>query len=249
MIDAKTIVLSVLALSAVIGLAVVILLRARGTARDTPGERLLAHWRDRNDYRIFVGMPVAEPTDWVEVVRVSDPSVTLADSGVVGLSAVTAYLVTYPSGTLVDYCAPSYLPLPAWVGGLRPAAVHEHDELTLADLQVGQSLVRVTFGQSTARPESPSHYSTTLTNVSNKRIRVLKFAGYSRMGKAFRLNTVSGQFYSASEFREWYAQRGDWIGPGESVTDSNNYGSPPVLWAYYCEAEGGQKFVTGRAIE
>ena len=33
------------------------------------------------------------------------------------------------------------------------------------------------------------------------------------------------------------------------MTDPNNYGSPPVMWAYYCEVEGGKKLLTGGIIE
>jgi hypothetical protein len=249
MVNAKVIAAFVVVGLALLGIVIVVMIRPREAAADTPGQRLLAHSRDRNDYRMLVGVPAANPTAWAEVSRVSESSVTLRDSRAVKLSEVTAYLVAYPSGTLVDRRGPDALPMPAWASGLKAAEVTEQDELTPADLKEGQSLVRIAFGRSTAKPDSRDHYSTTLTNVSDRRVRVLKFAGYSRSGSAFVLNTVSGRFFTAADFKEWYGQAADWIAPGQAVTDPNNYGSPPVLWAYYCEAEGGRSFLTGGVIE
>jgi hypothetical protein len=216
---------------------------------NTPGQRLLAHSHDRNDYRMFVGVPPGNPTAWAEVSGVNESRVTLSDSQTVKLSDVTAYFVAYPGGNLLDHRGPDTLPFPEWVGGLSPAEIPQHDRLTAADLKQGQSLVRVTFGRSTAQPSSRHHYSTTLTNLSDRPVRVLKFAGYARSGRAFVMNTVTGSFFSADEFREWYGQTGAWIAPGQSVTDPNNYGTPPVLWAYYCELERGQEFLTGGVLE
>jgi hypothetical protein len=196
-----------------------------------------------------VGVPPANPTAWAEVKRIDDSSVTLRDSRVLGLSAVTAYFVAYPGGTLADYQCSNELPVPEWVRFPEVPGPPDRDRLTAADLKEGQSIVRVEFGKSTSKPESRDHYSTTLTNVSRKRIRVLKFAGYSKAGDGFFLNTITSQFFTVEDFKEWYDLKGEWIDPGQSVTDPNNYGGPPVLWAYYCEVEGGKQFITGGIIE
>jgi hypothetical protein len=188
---------------------------------------------------------------WAEVTSVNATRVVLRDGGEVKLSVVTAYLVAYPGGTLVDRRGADHLAPPVWVGGLSPATLPERDELSVADLKEGQSLVHVSFGRSTAEPRSRHHYSTTLTNASGRRVRVLKFAGYTKSGSGntYVLNTVSRRFFTAEDFAEWYDQAGDWIVPGQWVTDPNNYGSPPALWAYYCEDETGRKFVTGGIVE
>jgi hypothetical protein len=231
--NGKLVTLGIIGGAALTGVIVAIMLRSRGTfppgAPDTLGRRLLAHARDRSDYRLFVGVPSADPTAWAEVTRIEGNSVALRDSRVLSLSEVTAYFVAYPSGALVDYRFPNEIPLPAWVTFPEKAAVPDRDELTAADLKEGQSLVGVRFGKSTSEPGSRNHYSTTLTNVSGKRVRVLKFGGYTNVGKSFALNTISRQFFTAEDFKEWYGQRGDWMEPGQSVTDPNNYGSPPFL--------------------
>jgi hypothetical protein len=215
----------------------------------TLGQRLLAHSRDRSDYRLFAGLPAAAPANWVEVARIDDSSVTFRNSQALDLSEVTAYLVVYPSGTLVDYRCPNGLPIPEWVKYPEKSGPPERETLTAADLKEGVALVRVEFGKSTSQPDSRHHYSTTLTNVSGKRVRVLKFGGYTKGGNAFSLNTITARFFTAKDFKEWYGQHGEWIEPGQSVTDPNNYGGPTCLWAYYCEVEDGKKFLTGGIIE
>jgi hypothetical protein len=247
MINIKLIAACIAAGVVAAGLIVVLVFRSRVAATATPGQRLLAHARDRSDYRICVGVPY--PSSWAEVSRLTETSVILRDGKEVLAAEITAFVIAYPSGALLDHHAPSGLPLPDWVGGLEPAKFRDQDELTAADLKVGQAIVRVTFGASTAQPASRDHYSTTLTNVSNHRVRVLKFAGYSKSGNSYLLNTVTGGFFTPQEFREWYGQAGDWIEPGQSVSDPNNYGGPPVLWAYYCEAQSGEKFITGGTVE
>jgi len=238
---------------ALVGIIVAVVLRSRvPPAERTPstlGQRLLAHSRDRDDYRLLVGVPPANPTAWVEVTRIDESSVTLRDGQVLRLGAVTAYFVAYPSGALVDYQCPNELPLPGWLKFPDQVGPADQDLLTAADLERGQSLVRVEFGASTSEPGSRHHYSTKLTNVSGKRVRVLKFGGYTKAGKGYSLNTITSRFFTAEDFKEWYGQKRDWIEPGQSVTDPNNYGSPPGLWAYYCEAEDGKKFLTGGIIE
>lgn len=148
---------------------------------------------------MLVGVPPANPTSWAEVSRVTESSVTLRDSKAVKLSEVTAYLVAYSSGTLVDHRGPGSLPLPAWARGLRPGQVSERDQLTAADLKEGQSLVRVSFGRSTADPDSRDHYSTTLINVSDRRVRVLTSAAATA--------TAPVRFYRARSRRGGPLQR------------------------------------------
>jgi hypothetical protein len=249
MFNVKVIAVCVAAGLAAVGGTIALVIRSRGAASDSPGQRLLAHARERSDYRICVGVPLNNPSSWAEVAHVTESACILRDGEEVKAADIRAYVIAYPSGALLDHRGPTRLPLPSWVGGLEPANVREQDKLTPADLKQGQAFVRVVFGRSTAQPASREHYSTTLTNVSDRRVRVLKFAGYSKSGSAYVLNTVTGRFFSPQEFREWYNQSGNWIEQGQSVTDPNNYGSPPVLWAYYIEAEGGGEYLTGGIIE
>ena len=236
-------VIGVVAVVILVATLVAILIRLR--PQSDSGRRLVKHWRDRKGYLMFVGMPPEAPATWVRVAAIDESEVTLHGGRRLKLSEITAYFVTYPSKTIFDYRSPTALPVPEWVNGLQTTALTETDTLTLDDLKDGKALVRVAYGKSTSQPSSPDHYSTTLTNLSYKRVRVLKFGGYAPQNRTFLMMNAARRFYTAEEFKEWYGQKGEWIGPGQSVKDPNNYGSRPMLWAYYLEVQGGQRCWTG----
>jgi hypothetical protein len=226
--------------------------RGRGPASlapNSPGGRLTVLADQRLDYQILIGVPPERPTSWAVASRVAAGTVTMEGRGVVPLAAVTAFVVAYPNGQVVD-CELAGLRGPAGMTGLSPGRNRDNDLLLPADLDEGKEHVAVKHGKSGRRPGTRGHYSTTLTNLSGRRIRVLRFAGYARTAQGWRLHTVTGAMYSAREFREWYGLgQKEWLGPGESATDPNNYGGPPMLWAYYCLAEDGTEFVAGGLLE
>jgi len=209
------------------------------------GERLYAHTCDRDDYRILIGVPPNNPVRWAEVSQTTDKFISAEGYGDIDYSDITAFFVTYPNGQMVDsHCF--NLPIPAGVARFVPLPDPDMDIIQLQDLETGKHFIEVTYGQSTAQPTSPHHYSTTLTNISDQRIRILRFAGYCETPRGWEMNTVTGKFFSAEEFVQWYGLgTNEWIEPGSSVIDPNNYGGPPALWAYYGETESGVRFLAG----
>jgi hypothetical protein len=169
--------------------------------------------------------------------------------GTTQIPDVRAFAVAYANRQLVD-CELCGLPLPEGLHGLSPASRADSDVLRLDDLEAGKAFIQVRYAPSASRPQDQTYYATTLQNLSTERIRVLRFGGYRRSGKHWKLATVTRQFYSADEFREWYGLgSAEWIEPGQAVTDPENYGSRPVLWAYYCESASGKPFVVGGTLE
>jgi hypothetical protein len=218
-------------------------------APNSPGQRLAVLARQRPDYRIWVGVPPERPIGWAVASRVAADAVAVEGRGEIPLAEVRAFVVAYANGQMID-CELAGLPVPAGLTALSPARRRDSDVPQAADLEEGREYIMVKYGPSQLKPRDRNHYSTTLTNVSEQRIRVLKFAGYTRTADGWKLNTVTGTFYSAREFREWYGLGpNEWLGPGESACDSNNYGGPPVLWAYYCQAEDGREFVAAGVRE
>jgi len=65
--------------------------------------------------------------------------------------------------------------------------------------------------------------STTLTNLLEKPVQVVRFGGYFN---------VQGEMYEITK----------------SVTDQNNWGSPGSLWAYELETRDGGRFWTGEVF-
>ncbi len=217
--------------------------------RDSPSERLRAHANERDDFLMYVGVPLSNPTDWAAVSGMTEDSITVKGYGIHPINEVKAFLVAYPNGQLVDYQTHG-LTLPKRFSGLTPSSKGEQDILQLADLGLGNRFLKIEYAPSQAKPNNPDHYSTTLTNISNEKIKVKRFAGYKKTSRGWELSTVTNKFYSAQEFQEWYGLRNpQWILPGQSARDPNNYGSPPLLWAYYCESESGAQFVAGAILQ
>lgn len=203
----------------------------------TPSERLRRVLQQNRDYAVFVGVPLHKPREWVVAEILAGQ--LLIEQNPVDLNDVKAFVVTYDSGQLIDFEAAG-LSLPTGVTGLHRETVFTDSKvLCTSDLNEGRQFVRVSYAKSGT---SKTHYETTLLNVSGGRLRVTKFGGYSPIrgkNESYKLNTVTGKFYSAEEFLEWYGQTSAWLEPNQSATDPNNYGSLPVLWAYYCQTEDG----------
>jgi hypothetical protein len=255
MSDARFLLLGVVVLLGVgFVVAAILVLASRRTASqpaspNSPGQRLAVLARQRSDYRMLAGVPPDEPASWAVVSRVTDDTATVEGHGDIPLGQVKAFVVAYPNGQMLD-CELAGLPPPAGMTGLARGRTQHLDVLRPADLEAGRKYIEVKYGRSASKPNEPGHYSTTLTNVSGRRVRVLRFAGYARTPEGWTLNTVTGSFYSAREFREWYGLgENEWLGSGESACDPNNYGGPPVLWAYFCQSEDGEEFVAGGVVE
>jgi hypothetical protein len=215
----------------------------------SPGYRLAVLAGQRSDYKMLVGVPPSKPVSWAVVSRVTDDSATVEGHGDIPLRQINAFVVSYPSGEIVDRELAGLLPPTGMTGLVRGQRQHD-DVLHSADLEVGSKYIKVEYGPSAKNPNKRGHYSTTLTNISGQRIKVLRFAGYSRTPDGWKLGTVTGTFFSADQFREWYGLgEKEWLGPGESACDPNNYGGPPAFWAYYCQAEDGEEFIAGNGLE
>lgn len=198
------------------------------------------------DYQIFIGVPFNRPSQWTRAQRSGNE--LLVENESIDLAQIGAFIFAYQNGQIVDCELGGLGWFPPGISGLdRAPGPPESDVLTERDLQEGRLYVEITYGKGA---ESKKHYSTAVLNKSPGRLRVTKFGGYTpvRLGTGYKLNTVTGKYYSAEEFREWYGQNSQWLEPGQSATDPNNYGGVPVLWAYYFETEDGHQFVAGEVL-
>lgn len=216
------------------------------------GKRLRAYAAQRGDYSIYIAIPISAPESWAKVMKVTERAVVVEDHGEVPLEEVRYFLVAYPNGQLVEQVfAPGRYrrSLPPGVQSLGSSGRPRTDILTAADLTVGKNFIAISHGKCILRPSDPHYYSTQLANVSHQRVRVLRFAAYTNIEGGWKLHTVTRGFYSAEEFQALYGLAGEWIEPGQSVCDANNYGGFPMLWAYYCESADGTRFIAGEVIE
>ncbi len=214
----------------------------------TTGVRLAKLLKQRNDYIVWIGVPLNNPTRWQLAVAKGEH--VIVDRKNVSLNDIKAFIVTYPSGVVVDQVFVSTISsLPPGVRGMDIQKGQQHDVLTDKDIHSGNQYVQVTFGPSTNKPDDPDCYSTSLRNISKHRLKIQKFGGYNvETSGTYSLNNIARRYYSEKEFKEWYGQQTDWLEPGAIATDHNNYGGRPVLWAYYCQTDDGKTFIAGSVL-
>src|SRR5262245_8864089 len=109
--------------SAVAIASVAVFLATRNAAASPAGrlDKLLAQ---RPDFLIFIGVPVATPTEWAPATRQREGFLEVRGHGILKVSDVRAFVVAYPSGQMLD-AEPCGLPLPASLNGLSPATQAE----------------------------------------------------------------------------------------------------------------------------
>lgn len=202
------------------------------------------YFAQRNNYRIFVGIPLAQPRSWDEVLGFENDTLTAADLRIYGIGDIRSWVVAYANtGEIVD-AENLFAPLPPGVNFIKSEKL-PLPKFSDADLRHGRTLIRIRFGKSPTHPENPAYYSTSLTNISRHKVRCLSFGGYLRTNEGFKLSTVTRTLFSASQFIEWYGVRhGGWIEPGETVSDPSNYGLNG-FWVYHCETDQTIKFHAG----
>jgi len=112
-------------------------------------------------------------------------------------------------------------------------------------MKEGAAKVKVTHGDSLSQGKDPrSHYSTSVTNLSDRKIRAVKFAAYKK-GLFGRLSRESDGFYSPRQFREWFRVPDPygWILPNETVCDPDNFGYGNGYWLYFFEDDLERFFI------
>lgn len=111
-------------------------------------------------------------------------------------------------------------------------------------IDAGAHRVAVFFGENSFIYRR-KYYSTSLTNKSNRPIRVLKFGGFLKGENGFQLANFTGEWFTAKDFIDWYEVPGTgWIQPGDSVCDDSNYGGDDEgFWAYWCCNDADERFM------
>ncbi len=162
----------------------------------------------------------------------------------IDLQEVRAFIITYPSGEVLDtFRAGSSLPDDVhYFNG----PVYKDDTEGFSKKRVRNDLAPVVHGKCLSHPNDESYYSTTLTNKTNQKIRVYKFAPMNKVFGIFYPSEPQYGYYSPLQFKEWFRVRDEdgWISPNEQVTDPDNWGSGKGFWAYFIEGENGDKFIT-----
>lgn len=243
----KTAFIIALCLASVVALIVTSCRRQSSSpARSRANALLRSHLAEGRDYRVFVGVPLDDPTQWRKA-QVTGQTLSLGGEQL-DLTTIKAFLVVYANGEILS-AQHEFFPLPEGVRFVEPSGQPKQDVLDVSLLEGGKKFVTITFGPSASKPNEPGHYSTTIRNTSGHKVRVTRFASFTKTGAEFRLNTLSGDYFSADEFISWYgAPQDGWIAPNSTVADPNNYGGGNGYWVYYFEGENGKTFVAGARV-
>lgn len=220
----------------------------RSSARKLALARLQALMEERNDYQVFVVVREDGKRGWRAVKQLREGKLVL-EEGTLDIDEVRGFVVAYSNGEILNRYA-AFSPFPGNLHFFEESKSQRWDVLDPRTLLEGRKYIRITFGSAVAHRNESGHYSTTLTNLTDEKIRVVRFGAYGR-GRfgIYRFDTVSGDYFTAQEFRDWYGVDADgWIHPGQSVTDGNNYGEGDSYWVYECVTESGAEFAAGERI-
>jgi hypothetical protein len=224
----------------------------------SPRQKRLLEFHRRGE-RVFVLHTSDGKAQWAPVTHADERSVGIdiwdLKHGKVSipLTQVESFYVCAADGRLVQT---EWVPrklfdsLPADIHRAVEASLPKDNTLSLADVAAGSRFVTVQHGESSNKKAGDASYATSLTNVSSKKLRITRFGGFVPDGTGkWQLSSVTGTFYTADDFVDWYGQNGDWLLPGQTVRDDSNWGAPPVLWAYYGVTDTGEPFIAGEAID
>lgn len=223
-------------------IAVSALLLVSACAGEMPLFGPLEHYAQHLDrYDIYVW----EGGGWLLVEDRTDDALTLVTGMQLDISTLDAWVAAYPNGEVIEMGAVRRR-LPPGVHFVRSSDPVEHQVLNDSMNEGNAGYVAIEFGAAGAHPEDSNNYSTVLTNTASVPWRVTRFGGYNQVGNNWRLSTITGDLFTAEQFQNWYGHTSnEWVQPGDSVVDYNNYGGSDVAWIYECELEDGTTFRAG----
>ena len=148
------------------------------------------------------------------------------------------YIVAYNSGEIVEDCANS--------NDLPDEVYYIEDEpykiIKMPECIEDNSIVSIIHEPSNYH--SGNYYCTKLTNTGSVPFRVNRFAAFEKPGlfRGYRLSTISNAWFSHEQFMNWYNVRSEWIEPGETVADQDNYGLGNGYWVFEIECSNNNRF-------
>jgi hypothetical protein len=154
---------------------------------------------------------------------------------------LSSYVITYRNGQFVHE-SKSFDNYPDTLQdietGLPNETVFKLDELT-----TGNHLMTIRYEKSSVI-KNRKYYKTTILNKSDERLKIIRFGGVKKVGSAtYRLNTITNDFFSESEFNNWYMDSSEsWIAQGQEVSDPINYGGNGEGWVFEAQTESGKRF-------
>lgn len=201
------------------------------------------------DYVFYIGVPCSQPARWVRVQAFEGSDLACDGGERYPLQEVRSCIIAYPNGEILN-ATRAFGPLPEGLQFEELTTLPFEDGVDKAALARGLGYLSVVHGAKRLGAGGKAIFSTSLTNVSCERVRVLRFAFRGRRDGQQPPDKVSGKYFTAEQFATWYGvDETGWIQPGQTVSDPDNWVPMGGLWVYVCESESGEQFVTGAEAE
>lgn len=233
------------------------LLAATSAAPLTATQQRLMEFFKQSGMRIFFPSKIRYAVMWVEVLDINDHWVVVEKEGSAFtrstvLSQIHSFYVCDVSGALVYHdCQDKSLwdTLPADIQGQVRTRFPLARRVRPEQLMIGKHYIEIIFAPSTKQIKGVLCYSTAVRNISNQKIKIVKFAGLTFDGVDWGLASVTDNFYTAQHFKDWYKQTDEWLLPGAVACYDENWGNPPIMWAYFGLTEHGDSFIAGECLQ
>lgn len=119
--------------------------------------------------------------------------------------------------------------------------------LTVPELVKGLKYISIEFAKTKYTEDHEKRYSIRLRNLSNEKIRILRFGEYREKNRVWTLNSCN--FETEWHFQDKYAIPIEWLTSGEHAYRSDTSSDLPVMWVYHCETESGEQFIVGKILQ
>ncbi len=143
------------------------------------------------------------------------------------------YVVVYPNGEILENLANTKdLPL-----GTHYIPFVPHKVVKMPKCIIDDPRVKIVHEPSAYHQQG--RYCTKLTNTGDIPFKVNRFSAFRKRGffSGYRLSTVSNDWFSHEQFTCWFNAKSQWILPGSTVADQDNYGFGNGYWVFEIEFE------------
>lgn len=143
------------------------------------------------------------------------------------------YVVAYPNGEILENTVDSDI-IP--VGTYYPGETTPRSE-TMPECVASPSVEIKNIPSLYHNREE--RYCTRIRNTGAVPFKINRFAAFHMLDGRYVISTITGDWYTCEQFRNWFNQSQEWINPGEQVADQDNYGYGIGYWVFEISFQTG----------
>lgn len=195
------------------------------------------------NYSIYIS-DTSKP-NWKRIID-KDDAYFITDKGKVKKTKIKRYCVVYPSGEILNI-SHNLLNIPQNAYWIDDNDIQDFKELSESEVILNSQDVLIQIKES--KNPQMVYFTTEITNNMNCKLFPIAFGGYIKKDGVYVLDNVINTAYSDVQFINWYNCRNEYLTPGETVSDPNNYGGDDSYWIYIFKTENGDIIKVGKYID